>query len=422
MFALADCNNFYASCERAFNPALIGRPVIILSNNDGCVVARSNEVKDLGIKMGVPFYQIKEEVEKHGIAVFSSNYTLYGDMSRRVMMMLRDLSPRIWVYSIDECFLDLKGLGSNQELHQRGIEMARKVHKGTGIPITIGMAETKTLAKMASRYGKRYTGYQGCCMIETEEQMEKALKGFPIEDVWGIGRRSTEKLTYFGIKTAWDFTQKSEGFVRRLMGIQGVRTWKELQGISCISVEEPLEKKTICTSRSFKDKGLCRLEDLEEAIASFTASCSEKLKAQHSVCATLMVFAWTSPFKKEAPSHYLQETIRLDVPSNSLRELTGAALKALRKGYAGERYLYKKAGVIVQDISADSAIQTSLFDGVDRRRLSDLEKAIDEINHRNGYRAVRLGVSIGDEGYRLKREFISSHYTTDLDEILKVKA
>lgn len=423
MFALADCNNFYASCERAFNPGLIGKPVIILSNNDGCVVARSNEAKALGIENGTPFFQLQERAQKERIAVFSSNYTLYGDMSRRVMMMLRDFAPNIWIYSIDEAFMDLKGLPwQKEQLREKGIELARRVHRGTGIPITIGMAPTKTLAKMASRYGKRYAGYHGCCMIDTEERRVKALKGFSVEDVWGIGHRSLDKLSYYGIRTAWDFTEQSEGFVRRLMGIQGVRTWAELRGKSCIGVEQLPQKKSICTSRSFKDQGLNRLSDLEEAVASFAASCSEKLKAQKSVAALLTVFAWTSPFRQDLPAHYLQRSIRLDVPTSSLKELTKAALTALRTDYQGEAYHYKKAGVIVQEISSQEAVQTSLFDTTDRQKLALLEKAIDEINQKNGYRAVRLGVSVGDEGYRLKREFISKRYTTSLDEIIRVKA
>ena len=242
MFGLVDCNNFYCSCERVFNPELRTQPVVVLSNNDGCIIARSNEAKALGIEMGMPFYQAKELLEREKVAVFSSNYTLYGDMSRRVMMLLSEFTPELTQYSIDEAFIDLTGMGGGEALRDYGKRIVRTIGKGTGIPVTLGIAPTKTLAKVASRYGKKYKGYEGVCLIDTEEKRIKALQGFDIADVWGIGRRSAKKLEYYGVKTAWDFTQWSESRVRRLLTVTGTRTWKELRGENCIDISELPEK------------------------------------------------------------------------------------------------------------------------------------------------------------------------------------
>ena len=216
LFGLADCNNFYCSCERLFHPDLIGKPVVVLSNNDGCVIARSEESKALGIQMGDVFYQVKDKLEQNDVAVFSSNYNLYGDMSRRVMSLLSRYSPKVDVYSIDEAFLDLTGMGTTESLTAYCKKMVRHIGKGTGIPISLGVAPTKTLAKMASKFAKKYKGYEGVCLIDTDEKREKALKLFEVGDIWGIGHRSVEKLHYYGVHTAWDLTQKSESWVRRL--------------------------------------------------------------------------------------------------------------------------------------------------------------------------------------------------------------
>lgn len=289
MFGLVDCNNFYCSCERVFNPGLRTLPVVVLSNNDGCIIARSNEAKALGIEMGMPFYQAKELLEREKVAVFSSNYTLYGDMSRRVMMLLSEFTPELTQYSIDEAFIDLTGMGGGEALRDYGKRIVRTIGKGTGIPVTLGIAPTKTLAKVASKYGKRYKGYEGVCLIDTEEKRIKALQGFDIADVWGIGRRSAKKLAYYGVKTAWDFTQWSESRVRRLLTVTGTRTWKELRGENCIDISELPEKQSICTSRSFPYNGLSELRVVEEAVANFAASCVRKLREQKSRCSQLTV-------------------------------------------------------------------------------------------------------------------------------------
>ena len=422
LFGLADCNNFYCSCERVFHPDLIGKPVVVLSNNDGCVIARSEESKALGIKMGDVFYQVKDKLEEHNVAVFSSNYNLYGDMSRRVMSLLSQYSPKIDVYSIDEAFLDLSGMGTSELLTEYCKKMVKHIGKGTGIPISLGIAPTKTLAKMASKFAKKYKGYEGVCLIDTDEKREKALKLFPVEDVWGIGYRHSKKLEYYGIKTAWDFTQKTESWVRREMTVTGVRTWKELRGESCISIEELPHKKSICTSRSFAEQGLNKLTDVEEAVANFAAQCSRKLREQHTVCNSITIFAHTSRFREDLPQNYIYQTAQLQVPTNDHQELVSVAVKMLREEWKeGYSYFYKKAGVIVWGISRDNAIQTSLFDTVDREKQAALAKAIDEINRKNGHNKIRVAVQGDEKGWQLKREYISKQYTTNLDDVIVLK-
>ena len=373
MIALADCNNFYCSCERVFNPALRTTPVVVLSNNDGCVVARSNEAKALGIPMGIPFYQAREVIEKNGVAVFSSNYNLYGDMSRRVMTLLAEFTPTLMPYSIDEAFLDLSGMGSGEALRDYGKRIVRVVGKGTGIPLTIGIATTKTLAKVAAHYGKRYKGYEGVCLIDTDERREKALRQLPVGEVWGIGRRLRATLEYHGVRTAWDLTQKSESWTRRLLTVTGTRVWRELRGESCIDIDELPLQKSVCTSRSFADEGIADLGRLEEAVANFAAACSRKLKARQSCCSGLTLFAYTSRFRDDLPARSINRTIHLPVPTNDQQEIIHAAITLLRADWdRSATYHYKKAGVIVWDITAASAIQTNLFDPIDRAKQARL--------------------------------------------------
>ncbi len=422
LFGLADCNNFYCSCERVFHPDLRDKPVVVLSNNDGCVVARSEESKRLGIKMGVPFYQVRGLLEKNGVAVFSSNYNLYGDMSRRVMSMLSSFFPKIHVYSIDEAFLDLSEIVDVKSIMELSRNAVKAINKGTGIPVSLGIAPTKTLAKMASVYAKKHKGYKGVCIIDTEEKREKALKLFPIGDVWGIGRKHSKKLEYNGVETAWDFVQKSEGWVRREMSITGLRTWKELRGESCIEMEDETYKKSICTSRSFPDQGLDKLEDVEEAVANFAAKCSKKLREQHTVCGSIVVFAYTSRFREDMPQTYINEIVNFDVPTNDMQEIVSKAVAALRKAWRKGTFYYKKAGVIACNICEDNAIQGNLFDTVDRDRQSALSKVVDEINMRNGVDTVRVAVQGYNNNWHIKNEYISKQYTTNIKDIIIVKA
>ncbi len=416
MIGLVDCNNFFVSCERVFNPSLRVRPVVVLSNNDGCVVARSNEAKALGIRMGAPFYQVREILEEHGVAVFSSNYSLYGDMSRRVMQLLADAFPSISQYSIDECFVELPDPQSAADFCRR---MRRTVERGTGIPVTFGLAATKTLAKVAAHFGKKFAGYGGVCAIDTEEKRIKALRQLDIGEVWGVGRKGMEKLRYYGLQTAWDLTEKSEAWVRRVLTVSGVRTWRELQGTDCISIDDLPQRKSICTSRSFPDKGLDRLGPLEEAVANFTAACSRKLKAQHSCCRAVTVFAYTSRFRFDLPSHAINRTVCLSVPTSDLRELVGVAMSVLRSDYR-KGFLYKKAGVILTDICDSSQVQTDLFDPIDREKQARLAAALEVLNRKIGHDAVRTAVQGTDKSWHMTQEHISRRYTTNLDEILQI--
>lgn len=418
MIGIVDCNNFYASCERVFNPGLRDRPVVVLSNNDGCIIARSNEAKALGLKMSQPFFEVRELIERHGVAVFSSNYSLYGDMSRRVMSILADMTPGIEQYSIDECFIDLDGIDDVTALGRR---LVRAVGKGTGIPVTMGVGPSKTLAKMASHFGKRYKGYEGVCVIDSDAKRETALRLTPVGDVWGIGRKSAAKLTYHGVTTAWELALKSESWVRRQLTIAGVRTWRELHGQDCIDISELPRRQTICHSRSFAGQGLTALADMEEAVADFAASCARKLKEQHSVCRALTVYALTNRHRMDLVQHTVNHTVPFTVPTADTQEIVAAAVKTLRhamlKGCA-----YKKAGIMVWDICSAAAVQTDLFDTVNRGRQARLAQAIDAINRRNGRNTVKVAVQGCGRPGHVTTEHISRHYTTDLRHIIRVKA
>ena len=449
MIGLADCNNFYCSCERVFRPDLIGKPVVVLSNNDGCVIARSEEAKALGYKMGDPFYQVKEKLEAEGVAIFSSNYTLYGSLSNRVMSMLSHYSPHIDQYSIDESFFDVDQsmaerffqdnlkendtfLNNESLLHQYGAKISADVLRAVGIPISIGIAETKTLAKIGSKFAKKYKGYQGCCLIDTDERRHKALSLFPIKDVWGIGRQISRKLDYMGIRTAAQFADKKESWVRSHFNITTVRTWKELNGESCISIEELSQKKSICTSRSFAAEGISDKDVVEEAVANFAVRCVEKLRHQGSVCQGITVFAWTSRFNENVPEYTIHDSLTLPIATNAQEEIVGAALSILRAKYpksmADSRpdcpdmsFHFKKAGVILWQISPDHPRQQDLFDPIDRSRQKALMEAIDAINRKNGHGTIRQAVQGTGCRFDLKREYMSKRFTTDIHDILKVK-
>lgn len=414
MYGLVDCNNFYASCERVFNPSLNGKPVVVLSNNDGCVIARSNEAKALGIKMGIPAYQIKDLVSSHGVAVFSSNYTLYGDMSGRVMSMLAELSPEIEVYSIDEAFVNLDGI---RDLESIGRKMVSGVTRGTGIPVSLGVAPTKTLAKIANKFAKKYPAYDQLCIIDSEEKRIKALQLTEIGDVWGIGRRQAAKLQKQGIKTAYDFTRFSGAWVRKNMTVVGERTWKELHGISCIDMENaPPAKKQICTSRSF-GKMLTDINTISEAIASHASTCAKKLRKQQSYAASLMVFIHTNNFREDLPQYWKNTVIHLPVPTNDTQEIVRYALAGLRTIYLNG-YQYKKAGVIITEITEGA--QLGLFDLVDRDKRERLMQAVDKINGEHGHN-IKLAVQGTGRGWKLKQEQLSGHYTTNLNQIIDIK-
>ena len=444
MIALADCNNFYCSCERVFRPDLVGKPVVVLSNNDGCIIARSEEAKALGYKMGDPFYQMKEKLEAEGVAIFSSNYTLYGSLSNRVMSMLSHYSPQLDQYSIDESFFEVdKSIAAaffqeNQSsektdslLHRYGARISSDILRAVGIPISIGIAETKTLAKIGSKFAKKYKGYQGCCLIDTEERRHKALSLFPIEDVWGIGRQIARKLDYMGIRTAAQLADQKESWVRCHFNITTMRTWKELNGENCISIEELPQKKSICTSRSFADEGISDKNVMEEAVANFAVRCTEKLRRQGSICQGITVFAWTSRFNDHMPEYTIHDSLVLPIATDAQDEIVGAALTILRARYpksVSDRpdrhdlsFRFKKAGVILWQISPSTPREQDLFDPINRERQKALMAAIDAINHKNGYGTIRQAIQGTDCRFDLKREYMSKRFTTDISDILEVK-
>ena len=418
MFALADCNNFFVSCERVFRPDLNGKPVVVLSSNDGCAIARSNEAKRLGIKMGAPLFQIRDIVTKHDVTVFSGNMQLYADFSRRVRMVLREYAPSIEVYSIDEAFLDLRGV-DNRDFDDFAKALSARCQRLTGIPISVGVAPTKTLAKIAAELCKSYPKLRGGCYMHRKEDIEKVLRKTPIEDVWGIGRRSAPRLISRGITTAYDFSQLPRDWVQRNMGITGVRTWQELNGIPAIGFEAMQDAKhSICNSRSFA-KEMYDFAELSEQVAKFAVTTAEKLRNQGSVCKRITVFAATNRFHSEELQQYGHITLAFVEPTDSTIDIVRLAREAL-----GEIYVrgvgYKKAGVIAMDIIPRSALHISMFSAEDNERHHRLMQAIDTINKSAGREAVTLA-SVGDNEVRTRSDYRSPRYTTCWDEIPIVK-
>ncbi|MFN4234302.1 MAG: Y-family DNA polymerase [Bacteroidia bacterium] len=419
MFALIDCNNFYASCERVFRPDLQGKPIVVLSNNDGCVIARSNEAKALGIPMGAPAFQYQDLFDKHHVHVFSANFALYGDMSQRVMSILADYSPDIEIYSIDEAFLKLTGFDFIN-LKEHGISMRQKVLKWTGIPISVGIAPTKVLAKVANRIAKKYPEQTtGVHIIDSEEKRIKALKWLKIEDVWGIGRQHAKRLNKIGVITAFDFTQLDDNWVKKNMSIVGLRLKHDLQGIPTLNLEEPEAKKNIATTRSF-EKNYTEFEELSERISTFAVSCAEKLRKQNSCCNSLMVFIHTNGHRKDLPQYSRNIVIKLPYPTNSSIELSKFATQALKHIYK-KGYHYKKAGVIVQDFTPATLPQLNIFENSHERHRA-LMKAIDVINNSMGQQKVRLASQDPKRVWKMKQEKLSPCYTTRLSDIITVKA
>jgi DNA polymerase V len=419
MFALIDCNNFYASCQRVFEPHLIGKPVVILSNNDGCVIARSNEAKLLGIPMGAPAFQFKKIFEDNSVFVYSSNYALYGDMSSRVMNILATFSPDIEVYSIDEAFLKFNGFDLF-DLNEYGIEIQKKVTKCTGIPISVGFGPTKALAKVANKIAKKFPERtQSVYVIDSDERRIKALKWTKIEDVWGIGRKHAKRLQAKNIFNAYQFTQLPDDWVRKEMAVVGLRLKHELEGKPTLDLETPKNKKMIATTRSF-EKSLIKQEDISERIATFTTSCAEKLRRQNSHCNMIMVFVLTNYFRKDQPQYSRNIVINTDFPTNSTIELNHYAqigLKAIFK--AG--YHYKKAGVIVMGLTPNNETQLSLFN-TSNPKHQPLMSVIDQLNKSYGKNKIKFGNQSLGRQWKMKQEKLSKSYTTRLDEIIEVNA
>lgn len=422
MFALVDCNNFYASCERMFAPRLEGRPVVVLSNNDGCVIARSNEAKGLGIPMGAPYFKIEALIRKHRVAVFSSNYTLYGDLSRRVMQILASFAPHSEVYSIDECFLDLTGWPG--DLADHGVRIVRTVRQWTGIPVSIGIAPTKTLAKLANRLAKKNPCASGSVLDWSRlSAPEATLAAIPIEDIWGIATRSGARLRQLGIADALALREADPKRLRGVFGVVMERIILELRGISCLPLEmSPPPQKQIMVSRSFGER-LTDEDELRAAVASFAARAGEKLRARTLRAQALSVFIQTSPFATACPGYANALTHPFDAPSQDTGLLIRVALRGLARLYR-PGYAYQKAGVLLLDLIPAGMWQDTLFPAADAglARSAPLMTAIDQINRSFGRQTIRFGSEIISDHWRMRARRKSPAYTTRWADLPQVQA
>ena len=421
MWALVDCNTFFASVERVFHPGLRGKPVLVAGSNDGIIVALTAEAKKLGIKRGDAVFKVRDIVDRNNVAVFSGNMMLYAAMSKRIVSIIKQSVEKVDQYSVDECFADLGGYDRYYDINEYMRGVADRIRLWTDIPVSIGIAPTKTLAKMGSKFAKQYPGYHSVCSINTDAQRRKALELFPLEDVWGIGPRSYEKLLSLGVRTPLEFADKPGAWVEKHFHKPGVQTWKELNGYPCIDTTEVLQRQNISTSRSFGQM-VTDLDRLKSSVAYFTSSCANKLRAQGSVAKTVTVYVCSNRFREDLPQYFNAATKKLQVGTADTIELTKAALEALESIYLSG-ISYKKSGVILGDISSENAVQQVLFDPIGNRpeRL-DLSKTMDVLNHKYGLKTVGLAVE-GErsDSWRVKSEHRSPNFLTDLDDILTVQ-
>ena len=431
MYGIIDCDNCYVSCERVFRPDLKDKPVVVLSNNDGCVVARSNEAKKMGIKAGTPYFQLAEQFPNQKIVVFSSNYELYGELTSRVVSIIRKEAPAYFRYSIDECFVYLDGM-EHLDLKVWGEDLHKKIKQSVGMPVSIGLAPNKTLAKMASHFAKKYQGYRHCCMIDSDDKRIKALKLYPIDEVWGIGRRYAARLEALGVKTAYDFAEHNQSWVRATFNnIVIERTWRELNGEDCVPNEEMAKKKSICTSRSFNGM-ITDLDGLRTHVSNYAARCAEKLRQQGTVASIVGVFLNTNAFREDLPQYWNFQEMRLITPSSSTITIVKAANEVLQKLYR-QGYHYKKAGVIVMGIGPNSPIQQDLFDtnAEQFEKMKRLDAVIDRINKVNGTETIVLGSQQYTQkdgkgkanvfANAIKHDFKSKNPTTRWSDIIRLK-
>jgi len=416
IFALVDCNSFYASCERVFNPKLRGKPVVVLSNNDGCVVALSQEAKDVGIKMGTPIFQVRELVKRFNVFVFSSNYTLYGDLSSRVMQTLASFAPNMEVYSIDEAFLELDGF-DRTTLSDYGMKIKNTVYQHVGIPVSVGIAPTKVLAKLANRVAKKRK--LGSFNLFDDRDIENTLANFHISDLWGIGRQSTKKLEWRGIKSAKDLRDASPNLIRELLTVTGARLQDELKGISCIDLEEEAApKKQIISSRSFGEL-LSDIEPIREAVANHVSRGAEKLREQGSVAMILQVFVHTNPFREQDPQYYNTATIKLPFGMDETNLMITHALSGLEKIFR-DGFKFKKCGVILQEIHPKDQCQLDLFTSPFSEPIRPVIGLMDRINERFGTDTLKFAACGVNKHWQMKADFKSKRFTTHWDELLEV--
>lgn len=420
VFALVDCNNFYASCEKLFRPDLKDTPVVVLSNNDGCVVARSREAKLLGIKMGVPVFQIKAEMQRHGILAFSSNYALYADLSSRVMRTLEEMAPRVEVYSIDEAFLDLTGIESAISLVEFGQQVRERIGHWIGITVCVGIAPTKTLAKLANHAAKKYPATQGVVDLTNPDRQRRLLALVPVDDVWGVGRRLSKRLNALGITTALDLANASPRAIRDQFSVVLERTVRELNGESCIELEEiPPTKKQIVCSRSFGVK-VTHFELLREAVCEYATRATEKLRKEQQQAKVMTVFIRTSPFKDNEPQYSSSASGELLIPSCDTRDFIELANHLLKRIWK-DGFRYAKAGVMLSDFYEPGMFQPGLFDDVSTRSNSQqLMSVLDTINQSGAGKVFFAGQGMKKD-WSMKREHLSPAYTTRWDQLPRVK-
>ena len=419
MFALIDCNNFYASCERVFRPDLNGKPVAILSNNDGCVIARSNEAKACGLPMGAAAFKFEAFFKEHQINVFSSNYALYGDMSSRVMNLLNNYAPEMEIYSIDEAFLKFDGC-KYINFQEYGLKIQKQVSKNTGIPISVGIAPTKALAKVANKIAKKFPEItHNNYVIDSDEKRVKALKWLKIEDVWGIGRKHAKRLQENGITTAFDFTQQTDAWIQKHLSVVGLRLKHDLEGIPNLDLEATKTKKNILISRSF-ERNYSLADDIKERLNTFTVTCAEKLRKQHCTCKALYIFLSGNRHRKDLTQINLSTVIQLPFASNSSIELCQHVNQAFARIFK-EGYAYKKAGIVALDLAPENQQQLTLF-GNSNPKHKPLMLALDKLNKGIGAQKVKLGSQDLGRTWKMKQERLSPRYTTRLKEIIEVKA
>lgn len=416
MFALVDVNSFYTSCETVFRPDLQGKPVVVVSNNDGCIISRSAEAKSLGIKMGEPFFKIKNNTYSSRIHVFSSNYALYADLSERVMQTLNETSPSVEIYSIDEAFVNLSGMMNCMPLSSFGYEMKNQVLKNTGLIVGVGIAQTKTLAKLANHAAKKWRGTGGVVDLSNIDRQRRLMALTSVEDVWGIGRRISKKLNSMGINTALDLAESSLWVIRKHFNVVLERTVRELRGEQCLELEEfsPTKQQIIC-SRSFGHR-ITQYSDMHQAICAYAERASEKLRSERQFCRFVSVFLRTSPHADNEIYYGNQASVKLLIPSNDTRDIINAATNALRRVWVdGHRYM--KAGVILTDFFSNGVAQLNLFDdNTQRRNSAALMETIDKLN-KSGKGKIWFAGQGGEKTWAMKREMLSPSYTTRYSDL-----
>ena len=415
MYALIDCNNFYVSCERVFNPKLENRPVIVLSNNDGCVIARSNEAKSIGIKMGEPAFKIKNTIYENNIIPFSTNFALYGNMSNRVISTISSFSCKMEIYSIDEVFIDLSSY-KKEDLLIFCLSIKKRIEKWTGIPVSIGIAKTKTLAKAANHIAKKKSGV----FLINEINSSDVLNEIPVSKVWGIGSKSNYFLNYHKIKTAKDLKKTDLSWIKKYMTIKGEKTVQELRGISCIPLEVFFSpKKSICTSRTF-GKMITKKKDLIGSIAMYVARCAEKLRLQKSYANFIHIFISSNSFRKDLPQYTCSKIIKFPTPLSDTGEMLTYIIPIVKKIFKNG-YLYKKAGVVLTGLVNDTVIQKNLFEDYNIQNKKKLLNKIDSINRKMGRDTVRYAIQGYNKSWILKQQKLSPCYTTRWSDLLSAK-